>query len=110
MANKTETKYEVRWETWLWNDDEENYVDGPFSEKDLTVKTLKEAKELIKEFKEQHPGSFKGRISYDESLPEYGIIHQECICDLNWNFVDEKTNEKSQMEFTVFKVIRSKEE
>ena len=105
MGKKVNKEYEVTYETWCWNEDEELYCDGPFKEKKFSVGTLEEAKACIREFKLSHPKSKREKIDYDETDPDMGILVQKCLCAQTWNYVDEETKEKCQLEFTVFKVV-----
>lgn len=105
MAKKTRKVYEVTLNKWYWNEDEKIYCDGPIREDYCELSTLKEAKACIREFKLLHPKSKREKIDYDEMDLDMGILSQECLCAQTWNYVDEETNEKCQLEFDVFKVV-----
>lgn len=109
MVKKVDKKYEITYEVWYWNEDEKLYCDGPFEEKNFDVNTLEEAKACIREFKLSHPGSKREKVDYDETDPDMGILVQKYLCAQTWNYTDEATNEKCQLEFTVFKLITEKE-
>lgn len=78
-------RYSVNYETWEFNEDEQDYVDGPFDSKNFDVDTLEEAMKCINDFIVQYPDATEFEIQYDKKDPFNGILKQKLIKALRCN-------------------------
>lgn len=81
---KTREWYAVHYETWEYNEEDDDYTDGPYDEEDFEVETMDEAINHINDFIKDHPDAKDFKISYDKKDPDIGIIKQKLIRALEY--------------------------